>query len=141
MEDIPSQGAHWGSVEMQLTLDDAPPPRPSLPCVPSSLPQLAPCASLPVRHLNMHEYQSKKLMRDHGVNIQSFHIAETPEEVGRAARKLGEGGTRQFPLSSSPPSPSLSLHLPPQCCDVQLTYIPGLQSYSHFCIQVCRRWW
>ena len=44
----------------------------------------------PVRHLNLHEYQSKKLMESYKINTQKFEIAETPEEAGRAAKSLGK---------------------------------------------------
>lgn len=44
----------------------------------------------PVRHLNLHEYQSKKLMESYKINTQRFEIAETPEEAGRAAKNLGK---------------------------------------------------
>ena len=44
----------------------------------------------PVRHLNLHEYQSKKLMETYEINTQKFEIAETSEEAGRAAKKLGK---------------------------------------------------
>ena len=43
----------------------------------------------PVRHLNLHEYQSKRLMEAYKINTQRFEIAETPEEAGRAAKDLG----------------------------------------------------
>ncbi len=32
--------------------------------------------SMPVRWLNMQEYQSKKLMEDNGINVQKFRMAE-----------------------------------------------------------------
>ena len=44
----------------------------------------------PVRHLNLHEYQSKKLMETYKINTQKFEIAETPEDASRAAKNLGE---------------------------------------------------
>ena len=43
-----------------------------------------------VCHLNLHEYQSKKLMESYKINTQRFEIAETPEEAGRAAKNLGK---------------------------------------------------
>ena len=47
-----------------------------------------------VRYLNLHEYQSKQLMEQHGINTQQFKIAATAEEAERAARELGELGLR-----------------------------------------------
>ena len=44
----------------------------------------------PVRHLNLHEYQSKKLMESYKINTKRFEIAKTPEEAGRAAKNLGK---------------------------------------------------
>ena len=44
----------------------------------------------PVCHLNLHEYQSKKLMESYKINTQKFEIAETPEEASRAAKNLGK---------------------------------------------------
>ena len=43
-----------------------------------------------VCHLNLHEYQSKKLMESYKINTQKFEIAETPEDAGRAAKNLGK---------------------------------------------------
>jgi len=40
------------------------------------------------RHLNLHEYQSKKLLREAGVNIQKFDVAETAEAAERMSREL-----------------------------------------------------
>lgn len=42
------------------------------------------------RCLNLHEYQSKELMRKHGVSVQQFEIATNAEDAGRAAKQLGE---------------------------------------------------
>ncbi|KAF9145953.1 Succinate--CoA ligase [GDP-forming] subunit beta, mitochondrial [Mortierella sp. GBA39] len=41
-----------------------------------------------VRHLNLHEYQSKQLMAKHNVNVQRFVIAESIEQAENAARGL-----------------------------------------------------
>ena len=49
-----------------------------------------PCASVvPVRHLNLHEYQSKKLMERFSINTQKFELAETASEAAAAAKNLG----------------------------------------------------
>lgn len=52
--------------------------------------QVASCCVVPVRHLNLHEYQSKRLMKQYGINTQHFEMAETPEEAGRVAKELGK---------------------------------------------------
>ena len=55
------------------------------------LPQLA-CVSgnvVPVRHLNIHEYQSKRLMEQYGCNTQRFKMAENAQEAETATRELG----------------------------------------------------
>ncbi|EGD81559.1 Suclg2 protein [Salpingoeca rosetta] len=41
-----------------------------------------------VRQLNLHEYQSKGLMQKHGVTVQRFRFAETPEQAEEGARDL-----------------------------------------------------
>ena len=51
---------------------------------------LAVNTSVPVRHLNMHEYQSKRLMEQYNINTQKFFLAESPSEAGNAAKKLGK---------------------------------------------------
>ena len=44
---------------------------------------------VPVRHLNLQEYQSKQLMSQFGINVQKFKTAESADEAGRAAKELG----------------------------------------------------
>jgi acyl-CoA synthetase (NDP forming) len=53
--------------------------------------RLSPVAGnkISVRHLNLHEYQSKELMNRFGITVQKFKTAETPEEAGDAAYQLG----------------------------------------------------
>lgn len=43
-----------------------------------------------VRHLNLHEYQSKQLMAKHNVNVQRFAIAESIDQAENAARGLSK---------------------------------------------------
>ena len=43
-----------------------------------------------MRHLNLHEYQSKNLMESYKINTQKFEIAETLEKAGKAAKSLGK---------------------------------------------------
>ncbi|XP_020657339.3 succinate--CoA ligase [GDP-forming] subunit beta, mitochondrial isoform X1 [Pogona vitticeps] len=42
----------------------------------------------PRRWLNLQEYQSKKLMADHGVTVQRFFVADTASEALEAANRL-----------------------------------------------------
>ncbi|KAJ7317051.1 hypothetical protein JRQ81_003213, partial [Phrynocephalus forsythii] len=42
----------------------------------------------PRRWLNLQEYQSKKLMADHGVTVQRFFVADTASEALEAAKRL-----------------------------------------------------
>ncbi|XP_026977149.1 succinate--CoA ligase [GDP-forming] subunit beta, mitochondrial isoform X3 [Sagmatias obliquidens] len=42
----------------------------------------------PRRWLNLHEYQSKKLMSDNGVKVQRFFVADTDNEALEAAKRL-----------------------------------------------------
>jgi hypothetical protein len=43
-----------------------------------------------VRCLNIHEYQSKELMRRHGLSVQRGDVAATPEEAKAVADKLAQ---------------------------------------------------
>lgn len=45
-----------------------------------------------VRHLNLHEYQSKDLMANYGVRVQKGVMAENGDEADAAAKKLVEEG-------------------------------------------------
>ncbi|KAJ8361227.1 hypothetical protein SKAU_G00177520 [Synaphobranchus kaupii] len=51
----------------------------------------------PRRWLNLQEYQSKKLMRDNGVAVQRFLVADTPSDALEAAKRLS--------ISRRPPHP------------------------------------
>ena len=42
------------------------------------------------RHLNLQEYQSKKLMARYGINIQRFEVASTVKEAVDSAHRLSE---------------------------------------------------
>jgi len=48
-------------------------------------------SSQQVRHLNLHEYQSKELMAKHGVNTQKFRVADSASAAEAAARELSTG--------------------------------------------------
>jgi len=41
-----------------------------------------------VRHLNLHEYQSKQLMEQYGVNTQKFKVVTSAPEAEAAAKGL-----------------------------------------------------
>ncbi len=41
--------------------------------------------------MNIHEYQAKALLREHGVRVPRGRVAYTPEEAEEAARELGGG--------------------------------------------------
>lgn len=45
----------------------------------------------PARHLNLHEYQSKQLMKKYDINVQHFKMADNPSEAERAVSELGVG--------------------------------------------------
>ncbi len=40
------------------------------------------------RHLSLHEYQSKKLLEENGVNVQRFRIVENENEALEAGKVL-----------------------------------------------------
>jgi succinyl-CoA synthetase beta subunit len=44
---------------------------------------------VPVRHLNLHEYQSKELMKKHAISVQKFRVANSPSEAEQAVKDLG----------------------------------------------------
>lgn len=44
----------------------------------------------PRRWLNLQEYQSKKLMSEHGVRVQRFFVANTAKEALEAAKRLSK---------------------------------------------------
>ena len=39
--------------------------------------------------MKIHEYQARKIFRDHGLPVPPERVAETPEEAEAAARDLG----------------------------------------------------
>lgn len=41
-----------------------------------------------VRNLNVHEYISYTLLRDHGIPVPKFHVATTADEVVKFAKEL-----------------------------------------------------
>ena len=45
---------------------------------------------MPVRYLNLHEYQSKALMSEHGIDVQKFYVTESPSEVAQLVNKLSQ---------------------------------------------------
>lgn len=58
----------------------------------SMMTKLTPTLTMPVRFLNLHEYQSKKLMAKHNIRVQKGIEASTPEEAFAAAEKLLKEG-------------------------------------------------
>ncbi|TKC42552.1 hypothetical protein EI555_009874 [Monodon monoceros] len=50
----------------------------------------------PRRWLNLHEYQSKKLMSDNGVKVQRFFVADTDNEALEAAKRLTHDNCKKF---------------------------------------------
>jgi len=53
-----------------------------------------------VRHLNIHEYQSKILMDKYGVNIQKWRLASTPNEAQKGAQELKQMNAEEFVVKS-----------------------------------------
>ncbi|GFY52078.1 succinate--CoA ligase subunit beta, mitochondrial [Trichonephila inaurata madagascariensis] len=47
-----------------------------------------PSTVVSLRHLNLQEYQSKKLMQDHGINVQNFRIATNVNEAEEIAHSF-----------------------------------------------------
>jgi succinyl-CoA synthetase beta subunit len=39
--------------------------------------------------LDLQEYQSKELMKDHGINVQKFQVADGDNDVSELVKQLG----------------------------------------------------
>jgi len=50
--------------------------------------QAAPLAAVQTRLLNLQEYASKSIMRDHGIKVQEFGIAVNPEEALQVGQRM-----------------------------------------------------
>ncbi len=62
--------------------------------VASLLPRTAPNAVGAVRYLNLHEYLSMELMKQHGIATPAGYVASSPEEAENIfLHKLNKGGT------------------------------------------------
>ena len=55
---------------------------------------------MPVRHLNLHEYQSKSLMAKHGITVQKGDVASTPEEAFTVAKRLKDAGAKELVIKA-----------------------------------------
>ena len=55
-----------------------------------------PVQRVAVRHLNLHEYQSKALMAKYNVRVQKGMVASTPEEAERIAVQLLKEGAKEL---------------------------------------------
>lgn len=53
-----------------------------------------------VRHLNLHEYQSKQLMEKYAVRVQKGYVADTPEEVAKFASDLVNANAEELILKA-----------------------------------------
>ena len=45
---------------------------------------------MPVRHLNLHEYQSKALMAEQSIDVQKFYVTGSSSEVAQLVDKLSQ---------------------------------------------------
>ncbi|KJE92619.1 Suclg2 protein [Capsaspora owczarzaki ATCC 30864] len=54
----------------------------------------------PVRHLNLHEYQSKELLAAAGVTTQRFKVAKTPAEAKDIAQWLKSNSVHEFVIKA-----------------------------------------
>ena len=52
--------------------------------------QVGASSVVPVRWLNLQEFQSKKLMADNGLHVQRFKVAENAKEAVEIAKELSE---------------------------------------------------
>ena len=51
-----------------------------------------------VRWLNLQEYQSKRLMDDHGINVQKFRVADTVEQAKEIAQSFSRSHVFYYSL-------------------------------------------
>jgi len=54
----------------------------------------------PVRHLNLHEYQSKSLMEKYGIRVQKGKVASSPAEARKVADELVAADAKELVLKS-----------------------------------------
>lgn len=55
---------------------------------------------MPVRYLNLHEYQSKGLMSKYNVRVQKGMTAATPEEAEKVAERLLREGAKELVIKA-----------------------------------------
>eukprot|EP00742_Colponemidia_sp_Colp-10_P002190 GILJ01002340.1.p1 GENE.GILJ01002340.1~~GILJ01002340.1.p1 ORF type:complete len:436 (+),score=87.75 GILJ01002340.1:48-1355(+) len=53
-----------------------------------------------VRHLNLHEYQSKELMAKYGLRVQKGAVADTPDQAGKVASDLKAANAEELILKA-----------------------------------------
>jgi len=53
-----------------------------------------------VRHLNLHEYQSKALMAKYNVRVQKGEVASSPEEAQQVAERLLKAGAKELVIKA-----------------------------------------
>ncbi|XP_076337556.1 succinate--CoA ligase [GDP-forming] subunit beta, mitochondrial-like isoform X2 [Tachypleus tridentatus] len=56
-----------------------------------------PSCQVPVRKLNLHEYQSKQLMNDNGITVQRFKVADTIQQAEEISKTLN---VREFVIKA-----------------------------------------
>ena len=53
-----------------------------------------------MRHLNLHEYQSKSLMAKHGITVQKGDVASTAQEAFTVAKRLKDAGAKELVIKA-----------------------------------------
>lgn len=64
--------------------------------IPVFLFQAGAVSVIPVRWLNLQEFQSKKLMADNGLHVQRFKVAENAKEAVDIAKELSKSMANRF---------------------------------------------
>jgi len=64
--------------------------------IPVFLFQAGSVSVIPVRWLNLQEFQSKKLMADNGLHVQRFKVAENAKEAVDIAKELSKSMANRF---------------------------------------------
>ena len=64
--------------------------------------QVLPTCSAPVRWLNLQEYQSKKLMKENGIAVQDFRMAENLEQAADISKNFSKKTCNIFVVDDQP---------------------------------------
>lgn len=73
---------------------------PYKPRATSALGRVSPVSATPVRHLNLHEYQSKDLMASYGIRVQKGKMADSAQQAGQIASTLLKENAKELVIKA-----------------------------------------